>query len=881
MLFSAFFLCPNCALPFDRTTISLGESYYLNSDCDISCSSSSSSNSSEDTPPLCAFLNQKHHKNFKIAHLNINSFKNKFYDCVEILHSGVFDIMAFSETKLGPSFFTTQFLVPGYKPPLRIDNSTQSGGLILYYKDNVQCVQRAQFNLPSFECIVCDFKINDRTWCLFHIYRRPSRLKASLDLFYKEFLNSVDRAFIKYDNIIIMGDLNIDMFDSDFSKEFTSFTQVLDLKNLVKDATCFKNKDKPSLIDIMLTNKPQYVKTTGTLDTGLSDFHRLTYMVLKVHRPKPTKNIRSFRSFKKGDHSQFVESLSHCPFNIMHMFDDPDDQYYVFNTLFSQVVDEFYPVKNKTFNHKPPPYMNKNYRQNIYKKSQLDNKRRLYPSNSNYENFRVQRNKCVKLRNSAVRDHVSRKCSEGAKGGREFWQVVGPFVNSKSSKNNSSHIDLIKDDKVISDQTKVCNILNTHFINKPANIGNSSAYQLCGPLQQGSLSNHPSVLTINQKANKVNFSFQHVQQGTVRTSIKALKNKAPGHNKISAKILKIAAPVISPPIATLFNCCVDSSIFPSAGKMAEVTPGLKRGADTEECNYRPLSVLPAIAKVLEDLMLVQMEPVNNTILHKLISAYRPGHSCQDVLLYIINSFNQALDNGKCVGAVATDLSSAFDCLPPNLMYHKLVAYGFSHNSALLIHNYLSGRSQRVKIGSTVGDWMNLTKGTPQGSKLGPNLFNLFINDLLYSLPDDSVVNFADDNTLYAVHGSPRGLRDKLNSLVNNAQQWYIDNGMQSNPTKFQSKFFGNTPKCEITIDNIIIESTGLIKLLDVNIDAHLKFSAHITNICIKAGSNLNAVKRFARCLPTKVRLQLYTTYISCHFNFCPLVWHFCSQSDTD
>ena len=143
-----------------------------------------------------------------------------------------------------------------------------------------------------------------------------------------------------------------------------------------------------------------------------------------------------------------------------------------------------------------------------------------------------------------------------------------------------------------------------------------------------------------------------------------------------------------------------------------------------------------------------------------------------------------------------------------------------------------------------------------------------------------MANFADDNTLYAVHSSPQGLRDKLNSLVKSAQQWYTDNGMQSNPSKFQSIFFGKTPKCDITIDNIVIESTGLIKLLGVSLDAHLNFSQHISDICIKAGRNLNAVKRLARSLPTNVRLQLYKTYISCHFNFCPLVWHFCSVSDT-
>ncbi len=309
---------------------------------------------------------------------------------------------------------------------------------------------------------------------------------------------------------------------------------------------------------------------------------------------------------------------------------------------------------------------------------------------------------------------------------------------------------------------------------------------------------------------------------------------------------------------------MDTSVFPSACKKAEVTPGFKRGQDTDETCYRPLSVLPAIGKTLEDLMLLQLDPVNEIVLNRLISAYRAGYSCQDVLLYILNAFSQALDKNQCVGAVATDLSSAFNCLPPKLMYHKLLAYGFNTKSALLIYSYLSGRSQRVKISSAVGDWMDLTKGTPQGSKLGPSLFNLFINDLLYYLPEDSVANFADDNTLYAIHDSPQGLNTKLNSLVNQAQTWYDENGMQSNPTKFQSIFFGKTSKCNIYFNNINIEPTGLIKLLGVSLDAHLKFTTHIANICIKAGRNLNALKRVSRSLPTRVRLLLYKTYISCH-----------------
>ena len=789
---NVYYACPNCIFPFHNADISVGSYFIKDSDNESSFLSVNNSvysvqsgNTTQSYEPLCASIIKSHPKNFKIAHLNINSFKNKFYDCVDILHSGVFDIIGFSETKLGPSYFTTQYLVPGYKPPIRVDGSTQSSGLLLYFKDSVQYVYRGQYNLPSFQSIVCDIKICDRTWCILLVYRKPSKLKAHLDLFYSELQSTLDRIFIKYENVILMGDLNIDLLNNNFSSDFMDIINSFDMTNLVNVPTCYKSVDNPSLIDLMVTNKHKFIKTTGTLDTGLSDFHRLTYLVLKVHRPKATKYVSTYRAFKGVNHSEFVESLSHCPFQIMDMFSDPDDQHYVFNSLFNEVVDQYYPIKTRVHKRKPPPYMTKPYRTAIYKKSHLDNVRKQFPSSKTFEEWRIHRNKCVKLCNSAIRDHLARKCSEGAKGGRQFWQAVGPYLNSKSVNKNLAHIDLIKNDEVISNQTEVCNIFNTHFINKPANIGNSSSFELGGPLEDTNLTNHLSIQTILSKANKVDFSFKHVTRDEVCESIKSLKNKAPGHDKISAKVLKIASPIVAQPLTLLFNTCVDASIFPSACKKAEVTPGFKRGADTDETNYRPLSVLTAVSKVLEDLMLLQISPASNVILHQLISAYRTGHSCQDVLLYVLNCFTQALDKGHKVAAVATDLSSAFDCLPPNLMYHKLLAYGFSKDSAKFIHSYLTGRAQRVKIGSVVGDWMDLTKGTPQGSKLGPSLFNLFINDLLYYLPDDSVANFADDNTLYAVDSSPRGLRDKLDSLVNKAQLWYTENGVQSNPTKFQ------------------------------------------------------------------------------------------------
>ncbi len=108
----------------------------------------------------------------------------------------------------------------------------------------------------------------------------------------------------------------------------------------------------------------------------------------------------------------------------------------------------------------------------------------------------------------------------------------------------------------------------------------------------------------------------------------------------------------------------------------------------------------------------------------------------------------------------------------------------------------------------------------------------------------------------------------------------MTNGMQSNPAKFQSISLGKTPQCNVAVDDVFIQSVPFIRLLGVSIDSDLKFNNHVSNICQKAGRNLNALKRVAKTLPTNVKLMLYKTYISSHLNFCPLVWHFCGESNT-
>ena len=136
-----------------------------------------------------------------------------------------------------------------------------------------------------------------------------------------------------------------------------------------------------------------------------------------------------------------------------------------------------------------------------------------------------------------------------------------------------------------------------------------------------------------------------------------------------------------------------------------------------------------------------------TVLSVFIAAYRKKYSTNHVLIRLIESWKLQLDNKKFVGAVLMDLSKAFDCVPHDLLIAKMHAYGFDRDTLILMFSYLKGRKQGVKVNNEIHSFMTLVSGVPQGSILGPILFNLFINDITYYFKESNLFNYADDNTL--------------------------------------------------------------------------------------------------------------------------------------
>ena len=230
---------------------------------------------------------------------------------------------------------------------------------------------------------------------------------------------------------------------------------------------------------------------------------------------------------------------------------------------------------------------------------------------------------------------------------------------------------------------------------------------------------------------------------------------------------------------------------------------------------------------------------------KLLSKYqcefRIGFSTQHRLLAMIKKLRKNLDSGRSSAAVLTDLSKAFDCLPHDLLIAKLHAYGIKKGSLKLLFSYLKNRKQTVRLNNTYSEWIDILFGVPQGSILGPLLFNIFLCDLFLFLDDIPVANYANDNTAYCTGLKISDVLIKLESAAETLLQWFKDNRMKANPDKYHLLINNTKKSFEIKIGKERVSNSKYEKLLGVKVDHELNFNKHVSSLCKKASQKVNAL----------------------------------------
>ena len=333
-------------------------------------------------------------------------------------------------------------------------------------------------------------------------------------------------------------------------------------------------------------------------------------------------------------------------------------------------------------------------------------------------------------------------------------------------------------------------------------------------------------------------------------------------------------------LTNCINKSIENGCFPDSLKEANITPIFKKNDPLDKSNYRPVSILPLLSKVYERLIYNQLSDYADTFLNNILCGFRKAHSTQHALFKLISSWQKVLDNGGFVGTILMDLSKAYDCISHELLIAKLECYGINKDSLKLLLDYLTHQKHRTKIGSSFSSWYDIDTGVPQGSILGPLLFNIFINDLFFSITESEVCNFADDNTLYCGDKNLNCVLTNLKYDLRNVMEWFKVNSLKANADKFQFMVLGTNQNesLNINIGGNTIKSSSEVVLLGVTIDCELKFKKHIDELCRRASYKLHALCRIRKFLSIEKARLIANAFIDSQFNYAPLIWMFAGKT---
>ena len=316
-------------------------------------------------------------------------------------------------------------------------------------------------------------------------------------------------------------------------------------------------------------------------------------------------------------------------------------------------------------------------------------------------------------------------------------------------------------------------------------------------------------------------------------------SKATGADELGVRLLKIAAPSIASSLAKLINLCIAKHTFPSQWKQARVVPLHKCGTKSDKNNYRPISVLPILSKVLERHLFNALHNFlsSNSLLYNLQSGFRGHHSTETALITIIDRALNNLDNNCINGFIFADFKKAFDLVDHDLLLEKLRLYDLDDSSLHLMRSYLTSRKQFTTVENVSSPLRELTHGVPQGSVLAPLLFLIFINDLPEAFtPSTTVDIFADDTTLSnsATWNEVGTLKNDLGNSILLLEDWSKQNRPHLNIKKTKSML--------------------------------------IDSVCNKLSKRIGLLRSIKHLLPKQERIILYNSIIKPILMYGSVVW---------
>ena len=805
-------------------------------------------------------------RGFKMAFLNIVSLPKNIDEINFSMTNKFIDLIAFNETRLDANITDNMINLDGYDI-VRKDRSRNGGGVCIYLRSSINYKVRNDLVPTELEAVCVEIiKPHSKPFLVTTVYRPPSALSEFFDHFEK-LIKAVDN---ENKDMYILGDLNCNMLktnnDSNIpTKKIKSLYELYQLTQLIDEATRI-TPTTTSLIDHIVTNMPEKISDSGVIHTGISD-HSLVFAIRKISIVTKQENTLEIRNMKNFDEGKFIEELLKQHWEYVYFFaDDPNAMWEIWKNLFLEVLDKHAPLQQKKIRSKKVPWITSDIKKLM---NTRDKKAILTNHENDWLNFKTARNKVnIELR-SAKKDYYSSKIAGQKINPKKAWKSINNLLGRQNKPTVVNELNV--GEQNLTSPEDIAEGFNEYFSNIGPDLASKIDY---------SNSNFETYVKIAQSEFA---AFQPVTVSHVSHLLHGLSNnKATGIDKISSKIIKLAAPVISDSLTLIFNQAITLSSFPDEWKVARVMPLYKNGQRSIPGNYRPISVLPAISKIMERILYDQL--YNYLTKFELLSdsqfGFRKFHSTASALLDCTNDWYVNLDRKMFNLVVLIDLKKAFDTVDHQILLNKLELYGIKGQALTLLKSYLTNRNQKCQIKNSFSSERLIKCGVPQGSILGPLFFLLYINDLPHCLNKTKPRLFADDTNLTASANSMTDLETAVNSDLENLRKWLIANKLSLNVAKTEFMLIGSKPMIKnisdscpnVYIENIQIKQVHECKTLGVTIDQHLSWKSNTENICKKVTAGISAIRRIKPFVDQDTLILIYNTIVRPYFDYCCEVW---------
>uniref|UniRef100_A0A672GYN6 Reverse transcriptase domain-containing protein n=1 Tax=Salarias fasciatus TaxID=181472 RepID=A0A672GYN6_SALFA len=380
------------------------------------------------------------------------------------------------------------------------------------------------------------------------------------------------------------------------------------------------------------------------------------------------------------------------------------------------------------------------------------------------------------------------------------------------------------------------------------------------------------------KSNPNSMFLRAVDEVEIVNIVRNCKNKTSTDcDGVDMMVVKKVINEISKPLAHIFNLSFQTGTFPSKMKIAKVVPLYKTGNKHHFTNYRPVSVLPQFAQILEKLFNDRLDSFINKhhILSECQYGFRPQRSTSLALIDTIEEITKSLDNKKIAIGIFIDLKKAFDTLNHKILLHKLELYGIRGVALQWVESYLTNGHQFVRLAENCSSFRCILCGVPQGSVLGPKFFILYINNICNVSKLMKLVLFADDTNIFLSDTNLQKLLNNVATEFGKLKSWFNKNKLSLNLSKTTLMIFGNkkiNAETDILIDDITIERVKETKFLGVIIDEKLSRKAHIKHVQSKLARSIGVLAKARHVLDITSLKLLYHSLVSPYLSYCAEVW---------